>query len=215
MPGPTLLACRAGPTAGPPTTDRPLPSNSRVTDEELLALARRGDTDAFGELVARHHATVYRTAFIVCRNREDADDAAQEALIQAWRKLGSFKGHAQFRTWLLTITWRQALSRRRSVWARLQRLASREVVDRSEPVSLDASIERRLAGSELVDRLRPLVDRLPDRLRQPLLLAAAGDCTFEEMATLLRVPSGTLKWRVSEARRRLKRDLAGQGIECL
>jgi RNA polymerase sigma-70 factor, ECF subfamily len=58
-----------------------------------------------------------------------------------------------------------------------------------------------------------LVRQLPPRLRDPLLLAAAGDCTFEEMASLLGVPSGTLKWRVSDARRRLKRQLSARGYE--
>ena len=56
---------------------------------------------------------------------------------------------------------------------------------------------------------------LPAKLREPLLLAAAGDCTFEEMSRMLGVPAGTLKWRVMEARRRLKQQLAALGYEPL
>ena len=66
---------------------RPAPSIPCVTDAELVEQARLGDTAAFGELVRRHQDAVLRTARIVCRSREDAEDVAQEALVAAWHKL--------------------------------------------------------------------------------------------------------------------------------
>ena len=75
------------------------------------------------------------------------------------------------------------------------------------------SPDEMLVSAEFTALLRQLVETLPAKFRDPLLLAASGDCTFEEMARMLAVPSGTLKWRVMEARRRLKRELAARGYE--
>jgi len=186
----------------------PFPSNPSVTDAELVEQARLGDTAAFGELVQRHQAVVVRTARVACGSREEAEDVAQEAFVSAWRKLDGFRGESQFKTWLLTITWRQALDRRESLWRRLRRTISTDDERYREPVVPARSAEDTLVDEALVKKVRTLLRGLPAKLREPLLLAAGGDCTYEEMAVMLGVPSGTLKWRVMEARRRLKAALA-------
>jgi RNA polymerase sigma-70 factor, ECF subfamily len=84
-----------------------------VTDAELVALARQGDQQAFGELVTRHQAAVYRAALAAVGSAAEAEDAAQEAFISAYRRLGAFRGDASFKTWLLTIAWNEAINRRR------------------------------------------------------------------------------------------------------
>jgi RNA polymerase sigma-70 factor, ECF subfamily len=188
-------------------------SISHVTDAELVEQARLGDRTAFGELVIRHQAAVVRTARSVCRSREDAEDVAQEALVAAWHKLDGFRGDAQFKTWLLAITWRHALSSRESLWRRLRRLRSTEDEDYREPVLPERPIEDRLADQALIRAVEALVREMPSKLREPLLLAANGDCTYEEMSVMLGVPAGTLKWRVMEARRRLKQQLAAAAHE--
>jgi RNA polymerase sigma factor (sigma-70 family) len=195
-----------------PTNVPPPLSMSRVTDEELVARARQGDTHAFGELVARHQSAVVRTALVICRSREDAEDVAQEALIAAWRRIDTFRGESQFKTWLLTIAWRQALTRRGSAWRRLLRTARPADDVAFELPAGGPSAEQVVAGSQLLGEVRHLVAALPPKLRDPLLLSASGECTFEEMSRMLGVPSGTLKWRVMEARRRLKQALAERGL---
>jgi len=184
-----------------------------VTDEQLVVLARQGDTSAFGELVTRHHAAVFRTVLTVCRSRDEADDVAQEALIQAWRKLATFRAQAQFKTWLLRIAWRLAVARRRSVWSRLRRFVEPCADPPPEPLDTGASPEDRVAGAQLLAAVQREDDRLPARLRAPLLLAMSGDCTFEEMAAILGAKTGTLKWRVMDARQRIKARLAARGFE--
>ena len=82
----------------------------RVTDEELVLLARQGDPDAFDQLVARHQSAVFRAAMAALRNREDAEEVAQDAFIRAWRSLGRFRGDSSFRTWVVRITWNRAIS---------------------------------------------------------------------------------------------------------
>jgi RNA polymerase sigma-70 factor, ECF subfamily len=179
-----------------------------VTDEELVARARQGDSHAFGELVVRHQSAVVRTAFVVSRSRDEAQDIAQEAFVAAWSRLDGFRGEAQFRTWLLTITWRQALTRRGSAWRRVARM-SRQPEDVSFELRSDAAgAERTFLAGETLERVGLAVQALPAKLRDPLLLAASGECTFEEMSSMLGVPTGTLKWRVMEARRRVKECLA-------
>src|SRR5687768_17726831 len=84
-----------------------------VTDLELVERARRGDPDAFGVLVERHHRAALRAAVAALGAVADADDAVQDAWIAARGRLADFRGDAAFRTWLLAIVWRKAADRRR------------------------------------------------------------------------------------------------------
>src|SRR5262249_36662463 len=100
-----------------PTAAAAPPSNRRVTDAALVERARAGDAEAFGELVDRHRDAVFRAALAALRDRAEADDAAQDAFLLAYRRLSTFRGESSFRTWILSIAWRAALDRRRS-WRR-------------------------------------------------------------------------------------------------
>jgi RNA polymerase sigma-70 factor (ECF subfamily) len=133
--------------------------------------------------------------------------------VTAFRKLETFRGDAAFRTWLLRIAWREAQDRRRSLRRRLRRFVAGEREDSlgdTVPGSCP-SPEDALAGAELRDQIRRLVRALPARLREPLLLAATREHTYEEMALILDAPAGTVKWRVAEARKQLKDRLARLG----
>ena len=190
-------------------------SIGRVTDDELVDQARRGDTAAFGTLVDRHGCAVQRAAMAVLRSRQEAEDVAQEAFVTAYRKLDTFRGEASFRTWLLRIAWREAQDRRRSLARRLRRFvapANEDHAPHPPPIGRPAQ-EEALAASELRAHVRRLLPGLPAKLRDALLLAATGEHTYDEMAAILDVPAGTLKWRVSEARRLLKERLALVGYQ--
>lgn len=168
----------------------------------LLDRAKTGDQAAFGRLIDLHQRVVYRTALAALGRREDAEDAAQEAFIQAWRNLGGFRGDATFRTWLLTITWRKALDRRRSRllwWKRSSRPGDQ---DPFLDVAGEApSPEHAALARDTARQVRREIARLSPTLRDTLLLAASGEHSYEEIAAMLRTPLGTIKWRVSEARR--------------
>ena len=111
-------------------------------DWNLVRRAQAGDTDAFGELVERNRKAVFRAAVAALGSTTDADDVAQEAFVLAFRKLGSFRGDAAFRTWLLAITWRKALDRRKSVgrWLRLTVTPDDSDTDRDELDRADARL---------------------------------------------------------------------------
>ena len=183
-----------------------------MTDGALVERACAGDAEAFGELVDRHREAVFRAALAALRDPAEADDAAQDAFLLAYRKLRSYRGESSFRTWMLTIAWRTALRRRRG-W---RRWVTRLVLDGSAPfprppIDAGPSPETAAAQAELAGHVERLVGRLPSRLRDPLLLLATGDQGYAEMSALLGVPVGTLKWRVAEARRQLKEKLSRLG----
>jgi len=188
------------------------------TDLELVRLAQAGDTHAFGELVERNRRAVFRAALAAVGSAAEADDIAQEAFVTAYRKLGSFRGESQFRTWLLSITWRKAIDRRKSLsrWLRMT-VSSRqdspeETFDPMERMmSAGRSQEDTLVDDELQRNVTRLIGTLPRKLRDALLLAGTGEHTYEQISQMLGAPIGTVKWRVSEARRVLKRKLTALG----
>jgi RNA polymerase sigma-70 factor (ECF subfamily) len=172
-------------------------------DVELVERARAGEVAAFGELVERHRTAIYRAALAALRNPADAEDVAQEALVLAFRKLDQFRGDANVRTWMITIAWRLALSRRRSPVRRLKQMISMDNVQ-IETVSAQPSAETCVLDSERLAAVREQIRRLPRKLRDALLLTAAGDLTQDEIAATLRIPAATFRWRVMEARKRLR-----------
>jgi len=188
-----------------------------VSDLDLVRRAQAGDADAFGELVERNRRAVFRAALAAVGSAAEADDVAQDAFVMAYRKLGSFRGEAAFRTWLLAITWRKALNRRKSMtrWLRLTVTPTdtdRDAGDWIEQMPADTgSQEEHLAAAQLQQTIRMLIRTLPRKLRDALLLAGSGDYSYEQISYILGVPIGTVKWRVSEARRVLKEKMAAVG----
>jgi RNA polymerase sigma-70 factor (ECF subfamily) len=181
--------------------------------QALVEAARCGDREAFGGLIALYERVVFRTALAALGTQEDAEDAAQEALVIAWLKLGSFRGEATFRTWLLTIVWRKALDRRRvrRLW-RLRTSPARSKEDRDplEDVEGPSRDPEQLAVSrDLAQRIQRGIIRLSPKLKDTFLLAASGEHTYPEIAQLLHVPLGTVKWRVAEARRLIGQRVRG------
>lgn len=190
-----------------------------ATDLDLVRLAQAGDAEAFGELVERNRRAVFRAALACVRSPAEADDVAQEVFVAAYRKLGAFRGDAQFRTWLLAITWRKAVDRRKSVVRWLKRTVSSGAGDADDPpgdalervASSDRSQEQSAADAELQRNVARLIGTLPKKLRDALLLAGTGEHTYTEMGEMLGIPVGTVKWRVAEARRVLRMKMMALG----
>ena len=190
-----------------------------MSDVELVARARQGDAGAFGELVDRHRVAVYRAALAALGSHADAEDAAQDAFVIAWQRLASFRGDASFKTWLLTIAWHQAINRRRrrglvgrvGLVGRAGQLGQ---VRQEEPdvVSTDRSPEETAGDTELRRAIVAAIRALTPKLRDTLLLAQSGEYSYEEIATMLGAPAGTIKWRVSEARRIIRQQLKDRGF---
>jgi RNA polymerase sigma-70 factor (ECF subfamily) len=190
-----------------------------VSDLDLVRRAQDGDTDAFGELVERNRRAVFRAALAVVGSPAEADDVTQDAFVSAYQKLGSFREEAAFRTWLLSIAWRKALDRRKSLtrWLRMTVTpieTGEDTMDVIEQMPDDTrSQEDDLSAAQLRQTIRRLIRTLPNKLRYALLLAGSGDYSYAEISHMLGVPVGTVKWRVSEGRRLLKEKLTALEIE--
>jgi RNA polymerase sigma-70 factor (ECF subfamily) len=189
-----------------------------VTDDaDLVARAREGNQAAFGELVDRHGAAAFRTARAALRSPQDAEDAVQDAFVLAYQKLRTFRGDAAFRTWLLTIVWRQAVNQRRAVIRLWKRRAEPRVGDApgelvDNAASAGPTPEQAAAHNALRAEIRLAIRGLSPKLRDAFLLAQTGDHSYEEVGALLKIPVGTVKWRVSEARRLIRAHLDAHGF---
>ena len=188
-----------------PDQDR-APAEARESAEvqALVQAARAGSRDAFSDLVLLHERVVLRTALAALACRADAEDVAQEAFVVAWQRLGTFRGDASFRTWLLTITWRKALDRRRSRrrwWQTSARPDAGCDDEITRAVTSTPDPEAQAVARDLARRTAVAIAALSPKLRDTLLLAASGEHSYDGISSLLRVPVGTVKWRVAEARR--------------
>jgi len=177
-----------------------------MTDGELVEQVRAGDTAAFGELVERHRSAVYRAAFAALGNDADAEDIAQEALVLAFRRIEQFRGDASVKTWMVSIAWRLSLSRRRRLW---WQMSKRTASDAELPAlrAVTPSPEARMQSAEFIREVQQQIRRLPPKLRDALLLTAAGDLTQDELAAALNIPAATFRGRVRDARLKLRERL--------
>jgi RNA polymerase sigma-70 factor, ECF subfamily len=167
-----------------------------VTRTDLAGLvrdARGGDRAAFGELVRRTQDAMVRTARALVGDHHEAEDAAQEAFVVAFGKLGQLRDPARFRAWIFRILTRTALARRRRPTAR--RLADGDVPARE---SIDHG---------RLDALSREVDRLPDRYRSPLSLHYLAGLTYRETAEALGISEKRVKSRLYDARALIRKRL--------
>jgi RNA polymerase sigma-70 factor, ECF subfamily len=143
-----------------------------------------------------------RVAYSVLRQREDAEDVAQEAFARAYRAFGQLRDRQRFRTWLVRMTWRLAINR----WRADRRRSTRETAH-AEAVRPEPTTEEMVDGRRRAAELWRAIDALPEKLRLVIVLASIEGHDLAEVAALLGLPVGTVKSRLFEARRRLKEQL--------
>ena len=177
--------------------------------EAWVEAAQQGDQAAFGCLVERFQRDVYGKAFSILKNHLDADDVVQETFLRVYRALPGFRFESSFRTWLITITTRQALNflaRKRS---------NHESLDPSEdgPEHLALRVEgnQLTALLDLESRriLREAMPRLPQRQRQALLLKIQNDWKYEEIAREMAISVGSVKAHIFHAIQNLSQLVKG------
>ena len=171
-----------------------------MTEAELVLQARRGDDAAWAELIRLHQEAVFRLAYLHLADPAEAEDAAQECFIRAYRSLGRFDTNRPLRPWLLRIVSNLALNRRRSLgryWAALQRAAQQEPFVEAGPESLDA------ANAE-TQQLWKAVKMLPTKTQTILYLRYFLELSLEETAQALNLPEGTVKSQTHRALEKLR-----------
>jgi RNA polymerase sigma factor (sigma-70 family) len=171
-------------------------------DTVLFTRAQRGSIDAYEEIVQRYQQLAFRTAYVITRSAAEAEEAAQDAFVKAYRALGSFRTGAEPRPWLLRIVANEARNRVRSAGRRQQlelRLAEGfrqgDAAPSPEAAAVDADERRRLIG---------LVNELEENDREVIASRYFLELSSEETAAALGIPEGTVKSRLSRALSRLR-----------
>jgi RNA polymerase sigma-70 factor, ECF subfamily len=179
---------------------------------EWIARILRGERDLFHELIRPYERTVFLTAVSVLRDSTEAEDAAQEAMIKAYRALGSFRGDAKFSTWLTTITLNEARSRlRKSARVRVESLDDREQEEDYTPFLVADWREipsETLEREELAQQIQNAIEGLPPSYREVFLLRDKEEMSIEEIAQALGVTANLVKVRLFRARMMLQKQLA-------
>ena len=186
----------------------------RLTDIELVEQARSGDLRAMELLMRRHNRVLYRTARAILRDDTEAEDAVQDAYIQAFRSLASFRGESKLSTWLVRIAANEALMRRR----RNVRAAAVVPIDngsaglglgeRGDETAHEAGPESEAQRGEMRQLLEKRIDELPDGYRAVFVLRAVEEFSVEETAAVLGIPGATVRTRFFRARSLLRESLA-------
>ncbi len=177
-------------------------ADARRTTERLVARARQGEAAAFEELILEHSSRIYRLLVRMLGNASDAEEVAQETFLKTWRALPSFRGEAQFSTWLFRIAVNEA-----------NRRLAREARQRTLPID-DATLQipdlgkgpaARAEDAELEGHLERSLEELPADYRAAVVLRDVEGLTNEEAAELLGLELTNFKSRLHRGRMALRR----------
>jgi RNA polymerase sigma-70 factor (ECF subfamily) len=189
-----------------------LPSSVAREDEHLLvAAAKRGDAAAFEELVNRYEGKIFRLTMNITRNREDAEDAMQDAFLKSYAHLKDFQEDSRFYTWLVRIAANEALMRLRK--RRPNQFSLDEPIEGDEdlmPRELEdwgPSPEQRFAQTEMREILNEVIDKLAPDFRLVFVLRDIEELSTEETASTLGISIPAVKSRLLRARLKLRQKL--------
>ncbi|UJF33024.1 RNA polymerase sigma factor [Paenibacillus hexagrammi] len=173
-------------------------------ESEYLKFIQGVDSTELYNLMTQYGDDVWRYAYTLTRNYEQSNDIAQEVFIKVHLKLSSFRGQCSFKTWLFSITRNIAINEMKSSYVRRILLFENVRSNRTEQ-----SAEIVYLSDQAVSELRNIIMSLSRKLREVLILHLEHDLATQEMAELLHVPEGTVKSRLSRARKR-SRDEMGE-----
>ena len=181
-----------------------LMTEAGTDDATLIAAYRGGDDEALTALIQRHQASVYRLAVGVLASHEEAEDAAQEALMSMLTSLHRFRGEARFSTWLYRLTLNICLKRRRGL-GRAPAVYVEETQSISDGASArpDVQAGRRWAQGQVARFLAAL----PDHYRMTVVLADCLNLTAPEIAELMEISLPAVKARILRGRQRLREEI--------
>lgn len=176
---------------------------------ELIARCAQGDQAAYATLYERHAPGLYRLAYSILLEEQDAEDVLQESLVYAFRNLARYDpARASFRTWLYTITVSRCRNARRRKWLPTVALPNLHSIGLEPPAPADQGPEVLAAWGELRHALGRALQTLSPRLREAVALRYGQGLTYREMADILEVPQKTAESRVRLAHEQLRRAMS-------
>jgi len=195
-------------------------TEERHNDDRLLKRLKLGEEQALSDLIDMYGARIYQLAFRYLRNKEDAEEIAQDVLFKVYRKVGGFRGDSALSSWIYRITFNAAMSRLRTAEYQQnqaqvnlepefassdgERPGSRKI----EPSDWSSMADEHVLRSELRRRVFRAVLALPAIYRAPVMLRDIQGLSTEEASAVLRVKDQTLKSRLHRGRLILRRQLA-------
>lgn len=188
------------------------PAGDRLDDrlDELVERAKAGDRPAFDELLVAMRPRALAAALRVLHNRDDAEDAVQDAFLKVWRCLAAFEGRSSFSTWIHRIVTNSSLDLLRKTSSRsetVERTDSQEATATDGEPSNEQTPESDLCEYEVQMLVRAAVATLPAAHRQAVELREFEDYSYQEMAEIIQCPVGTVMSRLHHARHKLADEL--------
>ncbi len=184
-----------------------VPAATEQDDVLLVTASKRGDQDAFAQLVQRHQRRVFNLVFRMLQDYEEASEITQETFLAAWQGLPAFRGEARFSTWLYRIAYNSALKqveqRKRDRALQSAMHAEQVIAEANNAGRMETELDRHARQ----DFIREHLATLPAKYRIVLILRHIQDMTYEEMAEILTMPVGTIKTHLFRARNLLKERL--------
>jgi RNA polymerase sigma-70 factor (ECF subfamily) len=174
-------------------------------DGNLVAMTLAGDAEAFAKLVERYDRAVYHLAYRTLHDVEEARDATQEAFFKAFRSLRTFKPGSKFSTWIFAIAYHGCCDRLN----RRKRYSSEELPERADSAP---GPEQQAIALDEATRLRAAIDALPEKYRTAVTLFHLQGKQYDEIATVLGLPMGTVKTHLFRAKEQLRRLLGGTEV---
>ena len=181
-------------------------------DQMLISRAQAGDQSALNALIRKYEARAYQYAFRLTRNAEEASDVSSEAFVRVYHALPNFKGQSAFGTWIYRILTNCFLDMRKKDKGRT---VSLETTIRTEEGEIERQIEDtsgtpqdKLERDERIRRVQRAVRALPEYQRAMIVMFHAESMTYEDIASALDLPIGTVKSRLNRARLTLRELLA-------
>jgi len=183
--------------------------STRAEEDDMLLVAasKKGDQDAFAQLVQRYQRRVFNLVYRMLQQYEEATETTQETFLAAWQGLPSFRGDARFPTWLYRIAYNcslKSLERRKRDKALQEALQAERILERADS---DEGTDAQLEAHDRQAIIQEHLARLPAKYRVVLILRHLQDMTYEEMAEILTMPIGTIKTHLFRARKLLKERL--------
>ena len=177
--------------------------------ERWVEQARNGNQDAFGKLTEAYYSRVWRFLLKWVKNRDDAEELAQETFLAAWRALPGYRAGSKFSTWLLGI----ALNLARNHHNRTVKKRSRDVeLDESlyleTPGGHDDEPDKQYERKQAMQALETAIANLPEDMREVMTMVKLEGMLLEEVAVILGIPAGTVKSRLSRAKSKLLEEVA-------
>ncbi len=176
-----------------------------TSDETLAAAAAQGDRDAFAALLSRHYDRLFGLSYRLTGSRPEAQDMAQDICLALPAKLGSYRQTARFTTWLYRVTVNTAHDRRRRAATRARATSGWGDWE----IARQAEIGEAQAAQ---DWLQTTMQRLSPELRDTVALTLGEELSQAEAAEVLGVSEGTVAWRMSEVKKRLREHARAEGM---